>query len=182
MPFSPFKRSVVSDGKVWCLRITDPTDIPDGYRLLGWLNKGMGASVVPAANKSQNSRRSQKKIQRKRQRNLSPLPIEDRDKAIRRMYSHIGLLSSDRLLLKQQRGMTDEQIDRGLYFSVHAYQDLPSNIPLNFPGVHWSGRTLTNKYKGIACPLLDDRGLAHGLQIRITEDKAEEEGRLLLFY
>lgn len=173
---------IFSDGKVWCLRVTNQADVPESYRLISWLNGGMGASLVPVDSKSQDrkdrQRQQREKTQRKRQRNLSQLPVEDRDKAIRRMHSHIGLSRSDRLLLKQRRGMTDDQIDRGLYFSVHPYQDLPTNIPLNFPGVHWSGRTLTNKYKGIACPLFDSRGLAHGLQIRITDDKtAEEEGR-----
>jgi hypothetical protein len=73
--------------------------------------------------------------------------------------------------------MTDSQIDRGLYFSLAPYQDLPAAIPLNFPGVHSSGKTLTNKYQGIACPLFDPDGKAVGIQYRITDEKADEDER-----
>jgi hypothetical protein len=73
--------------------------------------------------------------------------------------------------------MTDEQIERGLYFSLAPYQDLPASIPLNFPGVHSSGRTLTNKYQGIAIPLFDPEGKAIGIQYRITDEKADADER-----
>jgi hypothetical protein len=122
----------------------------------------MGASLVPSSDDDDPEYRRKRakreeKIQHRHQRQLSTLSIEQRDKAIRRMHSQIGLSRSDRALLKQTRGMSDEQIDRGLYFSVAPYQDLPAAIPLNFPGVHSSGKTLTNKYQGIACPLFNDK-------------------------
>ena len=117
--------------------------------------------------------KQENKLQQQQQRQLSTLSIEERDKAIRRMHSQIGLSRSDRSLLKQTRGMSDEQIDRGLYFSLAPYQDLPAAIPLNFPGVHSSGKTLTNKYQGIACPLFNELGQAIAIQIRVTDEKAE---------
>jgi hypothetical protein len=167
-----------SDGKVWCLRVTSQSDVPPNYRVVGFLNNGMGASLVPCTDNDdpeyRRKRASQEeKIQQAQQRQLSSLSIEQRDKAIRRMHSQIGLSRSDRANLKQSRGMSDEQIERGLYFSLAPYQDLPAAIPLNFPGVHPSGRTLTNKYQGIACPLFDSEGKAIAIQIRITDEKVE---------
>jgi hypothetical protein len=167
-----------SDGKVWCLRVTSQSDVPPNYRIVGFLNNGMGASLVPSSDEDDlESRRKrarlEEKVQQQQQRQLSSLSIEQRDKAIRRMHSQIGLSKSDRDLLKQTRGMTDSQIDRGLYFSLAPYQDLPAAIPLNFPGVHSSGKTLTNKYQGIACPLFDSEGRALAIQIRVTDEKVE---------
>jgi hypothetical protein len=142
----------------------------------------MGASLVPRSDEDDLEYRrkrafQEEKIQQAQQRQLSSLSIEQRDKAIRRMHSSIGLSRSDRNLLKQTRGMSDEQINRGLYFSLAPYQDLPAAIPLNFPGVHSSGKTLTNKYQGIACPLFDPDGKAIGIQYRIRDEKADADER-----
>lgn len=169
---------IFSDGKVWCLRVTSQSDVPPNYRVVGFLNNGMGASLVPSSDNDnpeyrRNAAQRGEKIQKQQQRQLSTLSIEQRDKAIRRMHSQIALSKSDRTLLKQTRGMSDEQIDRGLYFSVAPYQDLPTAIPLNFPGVHSSGKTLTNKYQGIACPLFDSEGRAIAIQVRVTDETAE---------
>jgi hypothetical protein len=173
---------IFCDGKVWCLRVTTQSDAPPNYRVVGFLNNGMGASLVPRSDDDDPEYRrkrafQEEKLQRQQQRQLSTLSIEQRDKAIRRMHSQIGLSKSDRNLLKQTRGMSDEQIDRGLYFSLAPYQDLPAAIPLNFPGVHSSGTTLTNKYQGIACPLFDPEGKAIGIQYRITDEKADDDER-----
>jgi hypothetical protein len=145
---------------------------------VGWLNNGMGASLVPCSDDDdweyrRKRARLEEKLQQQQQRHLSTLSIEQRDKAIRRMHSQIGLSRRDRELLSQTRGMSDEQIERGLYFSLTPYQDLPAAIPLNFPGVHSSGRTLTNKYQGIACPLFDSDGRAIAIQVRVTEEKVD---------
>ena len=110
---------IFDDGKVWCLRITNHHDTPPNYRIIGWLSNGMGASLVPRndydeAEYRHKRKKQEEKLQRRQQRQLSSLSIEQRDMAIRRMHSQIGLSRSVRLLLKQTRGMTDEQIDRGL--------------------------------------------------------------------
>jgi hypothetical protein len=138
----------------------------------------MGASLVPSSDDDdweyrRKRARLEEKLQQQQQRHLSTLSIEQWDKAIRRMHSQIGLSKSDRKLLSQSRGMTEEQIDRGLYFSLAPYQDISAAIPLNFPGVHSSGRTLTNKYQGIAIPLFDSEGRAIAIQVRVTEEKVE---------
>jgi hypothetical protein len=142
---------------------------------MGWLNGGMGAILIPGNDFDWQAHRQQqqkqtKEIKRNLQQRLSPLSDEKRDRAIRRMHSHIGLSQSDRQLLKEQRGMTDEQINRGLYFSLETYQDLPTGIPLNFPGVHWEGQTLNNRFKAIACPIFNEKGLVVGLQYRVLDD------------
>jgi hypothetical protein len=168
-----------NDGKVWCLRVTSQSDVPPNYRIVGFLDNGMGASLVPSSDDDDLEYRRERasreeKIQQQQQRQLSTLSVEQRDKAIRRMHSQIGLSSSDRALLKQTRGMSDEQIDQGLYFSLTPYQDLPAAIPLNFPGVHSSGKNLTNKYQGIACPIFNDLGQASAIQIKVTDKKVEK--------
>ena len=168
------------DGKVWCLRINHSHDAPTGYRVLGLLRNGMGASLVPddgfdLEEYRRKQRKQEEKRQRRLQRQLSSLSVSERDKAIRKMHSAIGLTSSARQHLKQERGLTDAQIEQGLYFSVAPHQDLPAGIPLNFPGVHWGGRSLTNRYQGIACVLFNPDGMAIGIQIRVTDDT--DEGR-----
>ncbi len=169
-----------NDGKVWCLRITHSHDAPTGYRVLGLLRNGMGASLVPEDGFDEEEyrrkqRKQEEKRQRRLQRHLSALSGPQRDRAIRRLRDAIGLTKSARQHLKQERGLTDAQIEQGLYFSVEPYQDLPTGIPLNFPGVYWSGRKLTNRYQGIACVLFNPDGLAIGIQLRVTDDT--DEGR-----
>ncbi|MGH2416562.1 MAG: hypothetical protein ACRDEA_23280, partial [Microcystaceae cyanobacterium] len=168
------------DGKVWCLRITNNFDAPEGYRVTRILGNSMGASLIPDDGYDPEEHRRQRqqqeaKWQRRRQRQLCSLSAAQRDRAIRKLHSHIGLSRRERALLKQQRGMTDEQIDRGLYFSIAPQQEVPAGIPLNFPGVHYSGRYFTNRYQGIACVVFNPQQQAIGIQLRVTDDT--ESGR-----
>ncbi len=172
------------DGKVWCLRINHFHDAPTGYRVLGLLRNGMGASLVPddgfdLEEYRRQQRKQEEKRQRRLQRQLSALSLLERDRAIRRLHATIGLTRSDRRHLKEERGLTDAQIDQGLYFSVEPYQELPAGIPINFPGVHWLGKQLTNRHRGIACVLFNPDGLAIGIQIRLTGDTNEGRYRWL---
>jgi hypothetical protein len=40
---------IFNNGKVWCLRVTSFSDVPPNYRVVGFLNNGMGASLVPSS-------------------------------------------------------------------------------------------------------------------------------------
>jgi len=134
----------------------------------------MGAVVVPDDESDKEYRiqeaQKEREVQKERQQNLSRLSIEERDKAIRRMHSHLGLSFVDRRYLQEVRGLTDEQIIKGLYFTVNPYQELPLFIPVNFPGVSYTGKTLNNKYRGIACVTFNPQLKATGIQLRLTEE------------
>ena len=80
---------------------TNHHDTPPNYRIVGWLNNGMGASLVPRndydeAEYRHKRKKQEEKLQRRQQRQLSSLSIEQRDRAIRRMHSQIGLSRSAR--------------------------------------------------------------------------------------
>lgn len=62
------------------------------------------------------------------------LSINDRDHNIRLLHKHLGLLRKDREKL-QHRGLTDEAIDRGLFFSIEGYEQIPEFIDYKLPGV-----------------------------------------------
>ncbi len=91
------------------------------------------------------------------------------------MHRVIRLTTKDKEYLKTERGLTEEEIAKGLYFSMGSYQELPSGVPTNFPGVDWTGRSLTNRYPGIACVLFNPEGKAIGMQLRVLDDT--DEGR-----
>ena len=137
----------------------------------------MGGSLIPVANSKDFDRKQEKQNAKreKRKKRAPALTILNIDAGIRQMHRFIGLTTKDKEHLKTQRGLTDEQIAKGLYFSVGSYQELPSGIPANFPGVDWTGRNLTNRYPGIACVLFNPEGNAIGLQLRVLD--STEEGR-----
>jgi hypothetical protein len=95
------------------------------------------------------------------------LSIADRDKAIRAIHKELGLTRADRERLIK-RGLTDSQIESGLFFSVRGYTKIPNHIPSNLSGV--SIDRSGNKYlyfdDGFACPVFDSDGNAIGWQYR----------------
>ena len=75
---------IFNDGKIWCLRVTSQFDKPDNYRIMGWLNSGMGAILIPESDFDWQAHRQQqqkqtKQIKRNLQQRLSPLSEEKRD-------------------------------------------------------------------------------------------------------
>ena len=132
----------------------------------------MGGSLIPVGESKYFDRKQQKQNAKRdrRKRHLSSLAIPNIDAAIRQMHRAIGLTTKDREHLKSERGMTDEQIEKGLYFSLEPRQELPKGIPANFPGVDRYGERLTNQYKGIACVTFNPKGLATGIQYRLVDD------------
>lgn len=101
----------------------------------------------------------------------------DRDKNIRLIANHVGLDSAHRQALKD-RGLSDEAIAKGLFFSVTHGQLLPGSVSDRFAGCRlFNGqRLLSVPYEvqsGIACVAFDYEGLAIGYQVR-NDDKTSK--------
>lgn len=95
------------------------------------------------------------------------LDANGRDRAIRLLAKYIGLTAQDRRSLRN-RGLSDEAIEAGLFFSVDPFASLPSGLPENLPGIDVDRGRFTTKERGIACPALDLKKRAIGWQIRIS--------------
>jgi hypothetical protein len=100
----------------------------------------------------------------KEARALASLPIEERDKAIRGVSSYIGLSRRHRQALLD-RGLTDEQIEAGLFFSVNKGDRVPAGTPANLAGVV-NGK-IAASLPGYACISFDRHGHATGWQTRL---------------
>jgi hypothetical protein len=93
------------------------------------------------------------------------LSAEQRDPLIRALSQELGLTREHRQILKD-RGLTDAQIDDGLFFSIEKWQKVSDRYPFNLPGVYLSpkgDRQLSGQ--GIAIVTIDRAGLATGWQI-----------------
>lgn len=165
---------IFEDGKVWCLRVTGESVVPYGYRLIGLLRGGLGGSVVPATSdwspgEEMRRRKWKEENQQRRAEYRNSLSISERDRAIRLLAREVPLNEEDRKYLAEVRGLSDRQIERGLYFSVSPQQKLPDGIPRNFPGASMSGKRLCNYHRGIGGALFDSSGRAIGIQVRLTD-------------
>ena len=117
---------------------------------------------------------TEKRIREQRQRELrakTALGADERDRAIRSLHNYIGLSSRHRQDLRN-RGLSDQQIEQGLFFSITPDQRIPADIPHNLPGVHWSGK-LATRYSGYACVAFDSQGRAIGWQLRNESEGAK---------
>lgn len=93
------------------------------------------------------------------------LTAQQRDPLIHALSQELGLTREHRQILKD-RGLTDAQIDGGLFFSIEKWQKVSDRYPLNLPGVYLSpkgDRQLSGQ--GIAIVTIDRAGLATGWQI-----------------
>lgn len=113
-----------------------------------------------------------KRQQEKAALKAKALSRDDRDKAIREINKVVGLTSNHRYRL-QNRGLTDEQINKYLLTSKVGYQEIPQS-PLNLPGVYRNGKNLSGKNNGIICPSFDYQGRATGWQVRRDNAKDGE--------
>ena len=62
------------------------------------------------------------------------LTAPQRDPLIRALSQELGLSSQHSQMLRE-RGLTDEQIKAGLFFSIAAWQEVSNRYPLNLPGI-----------------------------------------------
>lgn len=128
--------------------------------------------------------RQRLRIQHERQQRLeeeakqyrSGLSRRERDANIRRLSAALGLKGEHREQLRR-RGLTDEQIDRGLFFSISPNYPLPNIISEKLPGVKLVGdrRVLAASKSGIACVAFDFEGLAIGFQLRDENPNADNK-------
>lgn len=106
-----------------------------------------------------------KREQEKLERGKRALSIDDRDKWLRVLSAEMGLTDGDRQRLRD-RGMTDDQIAAGLFFSYQPGRKVSDAIPENLPGIRWG--KLAGRHPGIACIAFDVDGKAIGYQVRLN--------------
>ena len=163
-----------------CMTFADTAkgEIENGFKCIGhagqWAqfkpdNSGEWNAEKAAEWKARNEQRRKDAAKLDEEKRKRALPVEVRDKAIRALHSHFGLSDIHRADLRG-RGLSDEAINRNLYFSIKPDSALPKGIPSNMPGTA-NGRILAGG-EGVACVVFDATGKAVGWQIRI--DKAIE--------
>jgi hypothetical protein len=108
--------------------------------------------------------RERDRLEREREHAKNALTIPERDKALRKLSQSLGLSRRHRQALLD-RGLTDSQIESGLFFSIYPNDPVPPGIPPNLPGV--IGGKIAASGVGIACLAFDSEGQAIGYQIRL---------------
>ena len=89
----------------------------------------------------------------------------DRDPLIRSLSNKLGLFAKHRQMLLD-RGLTNAQIDEGLFFSIEKWQKIDNDYPLCLPGVNVSKfGDLQLNGQGIAIVTFDADRLATGWQV-----------------
>jgi len=113
---------------------------------------------------SKKFQRERDRLDREKEHAKNSLPIPDRDKALRNLSQSLGLSEQHRQALLN-RGLTESQIESGLFFSISPNKPVPADIPPNLPGV--IGGKIASAGTGIACLAFDSGGRAIGYQVRL---------------
>jgi len=116
-------------------------------------------------------RQQNKKARAEEALRAKALPIDERDKAIRLLHQHFGLSARHREDLNK-RGLSDEAIEKNLYFSITPNQKVPHDISANLPGIKYG--QIKAAGSGYACIAFSPNSKATGWQIRldgVTENK-----------
>lgn len=174
-------RSKEDEGKLFilCMNVGDATkgDVTNGFKCLNsrgrdawgstWVEAKGDDSYSPEA--SQKYRQQREKDERRHQAFLrSGLKRNDRNLNFRRLSEGLGLTQEHRRIL-QARGLNNEAINRGLFFSVIPDQFIPKGIDARTPGVGFGNRLAVGQ-SSLACPAFDPSGNIIGIQLRL--DKA----------
>jgi hypothetical protein len=105
----------------------------------------------------------------RRERFWASLSGSERNTNYLAIYKRLGLLKEDRDNLTK-RGLTDEQINKGKFFSIRGQVELPLTVSLQFPGVnpHKANNNSIgySKTNGFSCPAFNYEGEIIGYQIR----------------
>ena len=91
---------------------------------------------------------------------------DGRDKAIKKLARYIGLDDRSRQDLKR-RGLSDSQIEAGLFFTIDPSDSFNLDLPNNLSGIHWKGDRFATRDSGYACVIFDSQGRAIGWQLRV---------------
>ncbi|MDI9636188.1 hypothetical protein QM565_10390, partial [Geitlerinema splendidum] len=151
---------------ILCMTYPDGGDNP-GWQFLKPTSNGLWGLWKPVTEQPQTYIQP---VAPKVERIYSTLTHEERDRYIRTLHRNLGLRTADRERLRT-RGLTDSEINAGLFFSLDPEIELDSHfpqIPDNFPGVfRRGGQKILRSHRGIAVPAFDEQGLAIGLQVRL---------------
>ncbi|MEW5860128.1 MAG: hypothetical protein AB1861_22540, partial [Cyanobacteriota bacterium] len=97
----------------------------------------------------------------------------DRDREIRKLLGQLQLSPEHKENLRQ-RGLSDEQIQAGMFRSVHQWQKLETPVSYRLAGVSIDGRSLTTQ-AGLLCPAWNAKGQIVCWQLRV--DNVENGGK-----
>ena len=128
---------------------------------------GMGDRPSSYSDEERIRRTQELRIRREREEKelrAGALPVAQRDAAIRKLSRSQGLCPEHRRELRR-RGLTDDQINARLFFTIKPGEPVPLGIPANLPGVRWGKLT---GLPGFACVGFDAKGRANGWQVRLT--------------
>jgi hypothetical protein len=116
----------------------------------------------------------QRRFQQEQDRLSQLLSSSERDIQIRKLLAQLGLKAAHKADL-HRRGLTDSQIEAGLFRSVEPWQKLDRDISHSLAGINIIGSGLTTPHSGYLCPIWNPQGLLIGWQLRL--DKAEDGGK-----
>jgi hypothetical protein len=160
----------------------DIGEVP-GYKFVGEDQQGFFMWAVDDGNSTKEElewkRREREALKQRRlkqeQDRLSKLLSEsERDTQIRKLLDQLELKDAHKADLRQ-RGLTDAQIEAGLFRSVEPWQKLDIEISHRLAGINITGRGLTTPHSGYLCPIWNPHGQIIGWQLRL--DKAEDSGK-----
>ena len=142
------------------------------WHYLGVASNGVWGKFVPRKDRdfdrteweAKKLERERSRLERQKNHAKNSLPIPDRDKALRNLSQSLGLSRRHQKALLD-RGLSESQIETGLFFSIYPNDDVPPSIPPNLPGVI-NGKIAAGGV-GIACLAFDSEGRVIGYQIRL---------------
>ncbi|WP_013321021.1 plasmid replication protein, CyRepA1 family [Gloeothece verrucosa] len=143
----------------------------DGLGFGMWTDKASAEAWTEEKRREWQEMRRQQR-ERKQIRLSRLLTDAERDIAIHSILSQLELSEEHRHQL-QERGMTDEQIEAGLYRSVKQWQQLETEVDDNLAGVLRGGKKLYVPVSGILCPIANEQGQLVGWQIRLDNSLDE---------
>jgi hypothetical protein len=162
-------RQSTTTGLIHCreLEANPPNFIFRGYDALGF---GMWADKVDAEAWTEEKRQELQEIRRRERRaeqarRMRLLSESERDRTMRSILSQLSLSEKHRTHLRE-RGLSDEQIEAGLYRSVNQWQKLLWPVDDRLAGVSLGGNGLCIPAAGILCPIANHKEELLGWQVR----------------
>jgi phage/plasmid-associated DNA primase len=140
------------------MEILSQKDAPTGWHFNGITSDGVWGMFAP----ERSPRQSELEL------NDTSLSASERDRLHRQMLSELTLLDRDKADLLD-RGLTEEQIEAGLFRSVKQWQGLKAEFDERLPGVLKGGRNLNIPADGYLCPAFNSSGLIIGIQLRLNQ-------------
>ena len=160
-----------------CMSYADSVfgEVINGYKCLGSTKDGLwGQFRIDNSQeysdqqrqewKCKNQARAAAKAKAEADLRANALPIDERDKAIRKLAAHFGLSKKHRDDLNH-RGLSDKAIEKNLYFSITPNQKVPYGISSNLAGIKFG--EIRAAGIGYACVSFNPQGKATGWQVRL---------------